>query len=154
MTSREDLITLHNGEKTEPTFSKGEMQRRLEALRTMMAETGINACLFTSIHNIGYYSGFIYCSFGRPYGLVVTENTCTTISANIDYGQPWRRGHCDNLVYTDWQRDNFFVGVQINIFYQRGIIFQIRLKRDDTVYLFQFGKIQTVPTHIGADINK
>ncbi len=108
MTSREDLITLHNGEKTEPTFSKNEMQRRLNALRTMMAETGIDACLFTSIHNIGYYSGFIYCAFGRPYGLVVTENTCTTISANIDYGQPWRRGHCDNLVYTDWQRDNFF----------------------------------------------
>ncbi len=108
MTGREKLITLQNGEKTEPTFSKGEMERRLNALRTIMAEIGIDACLFTSIHNIGYYSGFIYCSFGRPYGLVVTDKACTTISANIDYGQPWRRAHCDNLVYTDWQRDNFF----------------------------------------------
>ncbi|HJL88350.1 MAG TPA: M24 family metallopeptidase, partial [SAR324 cluster bacterium] len=26
--------------------------------------------------------------------------------------QPWRRGVGDNLVYTDWKRDNFFVAVQ------------------------------------------
>ncbi len=108
MTAREDLITLHNGEKSKPTFSASEMERRLTNLRTVMADMGVDACLFTSIHNIGYYSGFIYCSFGRAYGLVVTDKDCTTISANIDYGQPWRRGHCDNLVYTDWQRDNFF----------------------------------------------
>jgi len=108
MTAREQLIKLQNGEKTSPTFSTGEMQRRVSALRTMMAEMNVDACLFTSIHNIGYYSGFIYCAFGRPYGLVVTDKDCTTISANIDYGQPWRRGHGDNLVYTDWQRDNFY----------------------------------------------
>jgi creatinase len=24
------------------------------------------------MHNIAYYSGFLYCAFGRPYGLVVT----------------------------------------------------------------------------------
>jgi len=108
MMLRENLLTLHNGEKSSPVFSTGEMERRLNRLRTVMSEQGIDACLFTSIHNIGYYSGFIYCSFGRTYGLVVTGTDCATISANIDYGQPWRRGHCDNLVYTDWQRDNFF----------------------------------------------
>ena len=32
----------------------------------------------------------------------------STISANIDASQPWRRSHCDNIVYTDWRRDNFF----------------------------------------------
>ncbi len=108
MIQRDNLITLHNGEKSGTTFSKAEMERRLSGLRNVMSEKGIDACLFTSIHNIGYYSGFIYCSFGRAYGLVVTDTASTTISANIDYGQPWRRGHCDNLVYTDWQRDNFF----------------------------------------------
>jgi len=108
MTSRADLIEIHNGEKFDPVFSEQEMQRRLNSLRLVMAAIGVDACLFTSIHNIGYYSGFIYCSFGRHFGLVVTETACTTISANVDYGHPWRRGTGDNLVYTDWTRDNFF----------------------------------------------
>ena len=30
-----------------------------------------------------------------------------TITANIDAGQPWRRSHCGNIIYTDWKRDNF-----------------------------------------------
>jgi len=112
MTAREKLLSLQNGEKSDTTFSKAEMERRLQALRKLMAALNIDACLFTSIHNIGYYSSFIYCTFGRAYGLVVTDKACTTISANIDYGQPWRRGFGDNLVYTDWQRDNFFHAAQ------------------------------------------
>lgn len=69
---------------------------------------GIDACVFTSMHNIAYYSGFLYCSFGRPYGLVVTKTDSVTISAGIDAGQPWRRCHGDNITYTDWQRDNYW----------------------------------------------
>ena len=34
-----------------------------------------------------------------------------TISAGIDAGQPWRRSFCDNITYTDWQRDNFWRAV-------------------------------------------
>ncbi len=64
--------------------------------------------LLTSMHNIAYYSGFLYCSFGRPYGLVVTRDQSVTISAGIDAGQPWRRCHGDNITYTDWTRDNFW----------------------------------------------
>ncbi|XP_067038234.1 creatinase-like isoform X1 [Acropora muricata] len=30
----------------------------------------------------------------------------------IDYGQPWRRTFGDNIVYTDWQKDNFFHSVK------------------------------------------
>jgi len=56
-----------------------------------MAAEDIGAVLFTSIHNINYFSDFLYCAFGRPYGLVVTQDEATTISANIDAGQPWRR---------------------------------------------------------------
>ena len=51
--------------------------------------------VLTSMHNIAYYSGFLYCSFGRPYGLVVTATDSVTISAGIDAGQPWRRCHGD-----------------------------------------------------------
>ena len=65
------------------------------------------------MHNVAYYSNFVYCAFGRPYGLVVgLEGAPVTLSALIDGGQPWRRGYGDNLVYTDWARDNFITGVR------------------------------------------
>jgi len=103
----ERLKTIHNGDKVHPTFSVQEMERRVTALRKEMAETGVDAVLFTSYHNINYYSDFLFTSFGRNYALVVTQDTHATISANIDAGQPWRRSFGDNLVYTDWQRDNY-----------------------------------------------
>ncbi|MEC9424465.1 MAG: M24 family metallopeptidase, partial [Actinomycetota bacterium] len=45
--------------------------------------------------------------FGRKYGMVVDAENATTISAGIDGGQPWRRTHGDNDVYSDWRRDNY-----------------------------------------------
>lgn len=106
------LKDIPNGDKVVPTFSPGELDWRLTRLRKHMAEAGIDAVLFTSYHNVNYYSDFLYTSFGRHYGLVVTPETSVTISANIDAGQPWRRSHGENLVYTDWQRDNFVHAVQ------------------------------------------
>ncbi|MGI9436285.1 MAG: M24 family metallopeptidase [Geminicoccaceae bacterium] len=106
------LKTIRNGEEVPGTFSDEEMGRRLRGLRGYMAEAGLDAVLFTSIHNINYFSDFLYCAFGRPYGLVVTPDAATTISANIDGGQPWRRSFGDNLVFTDWQRDNFWLAVK------------------------------------------
>ena len=72
------------------------------------APTPVN---FIDDDNIAYYTGFIYCSFGRPYGCVITGNKISTISANIDASQPWRRSHCDNVIYTDWKRDNFLKAI-------------------------------------------
>ena len=106
------LIEIANGQKVTPMFSAGEMTRRLSALRAHMAEAEIDAVLFSSYHNICYYADFIYCHFGRFYGLVVTQEGQTSISANIDGGQPWRRTFGDNIVYTDWQRDNYFRAAQ------------------------------------------
>ena len=107
-----DLKQIPNGEKVRGTFSDAEMQGRLARLRVVMAERGIDAALFTSIHNVNYYSDFLYCSFGRPYGLVVTQEAATSISANIDAGQPWRRTFGENVVFTDWRRDNYVRAVQ------------------------------------------
>ena len=107
-----DLKQIPNGEKVRGTFSDAEMQGRLARLRAVMAERGIDAALFTSIHNVNYYSDFLYCSFGRPYGLVVTQEAATSISANIDAGQPWRRTFGENVVFTDWRRDNYVRAVQ------------------------------------------
>lgn len=93
-------------------FAAEEYDARLEGLRELMEMQGIDACVFTSMHSIAYYSGFLYCSFGRPYGLVVTPTQSVTISAGIDAGQPWRRCHGDNITYTDWARDNYWRAVR------------------------------------------
>jgi len=109
---RPRLIKIPNGEKAIPTFSAGEMQRRLFQLRELLVQNDLDAVLLTSYHNINYYADYLYCYFGRSYGLVVTRTDQISISANIDYGMPNRRTFGDNLVYTDWQRDNFYVAVR------------------------------------------
>lgn len=110
MTARPEFYRFHQGDRVLP-FAPAEYDARLASLRRIMAEAGVEVALFTSMHNIAYYSGFLYCSFGRPYGLVVTATDSVTISAGIDAGQPWRRCHGDNLTYTDWARDNFWRAV-------------------------------------------
>ena len=109
---RPRLLSLSNGEKLTPTFSREEMDRRLSKLRGWMREASVDACLFTSIHNVNYFADYVYCSFGRHYGLVVTHDAHTIIVANLDYGRPWRRSFADHLAYTDWHPDNFFVAVR------------------------------------------
>ncbi|XP_070568873.1 creatinase-like [Ptychodera flava] len=105
------LVDLRNGQKVKSTFSKEEMDRRVDGLRKHMEENGLVASLFTSYHNINYFSDFLYCSFGRPYALIVTMDKTVSISANIDGGQPWRRSQGDNVSYTDWHKDNFYFAV-------------------------------------------
>jgi creatinase len=112
MTARPDMYRFHNGEKAPLQFATSEYEARIAGLRKIMEQTGATAAVFTSMHNISYYSGFTYCAFGRPYGLVVTATEAVTISAGIDAGQPWRRSFCDNITYTDWQRDNFWRAIR------------------------------------------
>lgn len=108
MTARPEMYRFHNGEKAPLQFSVAEYEARVAGLRRIMAETGVDAAVLTSMHNVSYYSGFTYCAFGRPYALVVTADQAVTVSAGIDAGQPWRRSFCDNITYTDWQRDNYW----------------------------------------------
>ena len=108
---RPDFFTLKNGEKAKLPFSNEEYNQRLNKLRSMMDKDNLDMIILTSMHNIAYYSGFIYCSFGRPYGCIITENKIVTISANIDASQPWRRSHCENIIYTDWKKDNFLKAI-------------------------------------------
>ncbi|GAB5434965.1 aminopeptidase P family protein [Falsiruegeria mediterranea] len=107
-TPRPDFYRYHNGVKAPLPFADSEYEARFAELRERMEAAGASAAVFTSMHNIAYYSGFLYCAFGRPYALVVTETECVTISAGIDAGQPWRRSYGDNITYTDWQRDNYW----------------------------------------------
>ena len=102
-----------NGQQVTPTFSAAEMKRRQDNIRKHMVEAKIDAALFTSYHNICYYSDFMFCYFGRRYGLVVDHKGCTSVSAGIDGGQPWRRTFGGkNVTYTDWQKDNYFHAVR------------------------------------------
>jgi creatinase len=88
------------------------MARRRDAMQARMDAAGIDACLFTSYHNICYFSGFLYCKFGRRYGAVLNAAGVTTVSAAIDGGQPWRRSVGDNVTYTDWRRDSYFTALK------------------------------------------
>jgi len=108
---RPDFFELKNGEKVKLPFSQKEYDLRIQKLRELMSKKDLDMIILTSMHNIAYYSGFIYCSFGRPYGCVITSKKIITISANIDASQPWRRSHCDNIIYTDWKRDNFLKSI-------------------------------------------
>ena len=108
---RPDFFALKNGSKVKLPFTQTEYKNRLDKLRTVMNDNDLNMVILTSMHNIAYYTGFIYCSFGRSYGCVVTEKKIITISANIDASQPWRRSVCENIIYTDWKKDGFLKAI-------------------------------------------
>lgn len=112
MQERARYYRFHNGQKAPLPFSELEYETRLRDLRRAMDDLGIQAAVLTSMHNIAYYSGFLYCAFGRPYALVVTPDKSVTVSAGIDAGQPWRRCYGDNLTYSDWNRDNFEAAIR------------------------------------------
>ena len=61
-------------------FSSNEMDRRLNRIRSHMEQEGIDACVFTSYYNVYYFSDFLYCSMGRQYCLIVTDETTITIT--------------------------------------------------------------------------
>ncbi len=116
----ERLKVLHNGSKVPLTFSDAEFERRLDGLRAVMAEKELDAVVLTSYQGIKYYSDFLFTYFGRPYALVVTPEDQVSVTANIDAGMPWRRSYGENIVYTDWRRDNFWFGAS-EALRQRGI---------------------------------
>ncbi|GAA1158169.1 aminopeptidase P family protein [Ornithinicoccus hortensis] len=116
----ERLKVLHNGEKTPLTFSDAEFERRLGGLREIMAAKELDAVVLTSYQGIKYYSDFLFTYFGRSYALVVTPDDSVSVTANIDAGMPWRRSYGENIVYTDWKRDNYQYGV-VEALKQRGI---------------------------------
>lgn len=109
---RPQFHEFHNGSKAPLPFSTAEYADRLAGLRAIMRDNDISVALLTSMHAVAYYSGFLYCAFGRPYGLVVTPDRAVVISAGIDGGQPWRRSAHEALTYTDWERNNYWRAVR------------------------------------------
>jgi len=108
---RPNFFQLKNGSKAELPFTDKEYEARLKGLREIISKNNLDAVILTSMQNIAYYSGFLYCSFGRPYACIVTSKSNIVVSANIDASQPWRRCYGENLIYTDWERDNYLKAI-------------------------------------------
>jgi len=108
---RPSFFQLNNGSKAPLPFTDKEYENRLKGLREIIFQKNLDAVILTSMQNIAYYSGFLYCSFGRPYACIVTSKLNIVVSANIDAGQPWRRCYGENLIYTDWERDNYLKAI-------------------------------------------
>ena len=64
---RPNFFQLKNGNRVKLPFSNHEYENRLNKLRLVMDKKNLDIIILTSMHNIAYYSGFIYCSFGRSY---------------------------------------------------------------------------------------
>lgn len=137
----ERLKVLHNGTKQTLTFSDAEFERRLAGLRRIMSAKDLDAVVLTSYHSIKYYSDFLFTYFGRSYAMVVTADDTVTLTANIDAGMPWRRSYGENIVYTDWRRDNFYFGLQ-EALRQRGVVARRLGVEDDSLPLDNRNKIQ------------
>ena len=84
---RPQYYRFHQGQKQLP-FADAEYESRLKILRQTMQKTGVDACVLTSMHNVSYYFGFLYCSFGLTYAQVVTATDTVTFSAGVDAAQP------------------------------------------------------------------
>ena len=108
---RTNFFQFTNGPKVTLPFTDNEYEHRLKGLRKIIGENNLDVVILTSLQNIAYYSGFLYCSFGRPYACVVTAKRNIVVSANIDAGQPGRRCYGENIIYTDWERDNYFKAI-------------------------------------------
>ena len=80
---RPQYYRFHQGQKQLP-FADAEYESLLKILRQTMQETGVDACVLTSMHNVSYYSGFLCCSFGHPYAQVITATDTLTLSAGTD----------------------------------------------------------------------
>ena len=108
---RPSFFQLKNGSKATLPFTDNEYKNRLASLREIISKNNLDAVILTSMQNIAYYSGFLYCSFGRPYACIVTSKNNIVVSANIDASQPWRRCYGENLIYSDWERDNYLKAI-------------------------------------------
>ena len=115
MLTRERLQDFtRNGPKAVPTFPAAEMQRRLDAIRGVMADGRHRrrAVHLLPQHQLLLGLPLLRSSAGR-YGLVVTPDASTSISRR-HRRRPALRGaaSASNVTYTDWQKDNYFHAVR------------------------------------------
>eukprot|EP00419_Tripos_fusus_P055718 CAMPEP_0172812932 /NCGR_PEP_ID=MMETSP1075-20121228/10340_1 /TAXON_ID=2916 /ORGANISM="Ceratium fusus, Strain PA161109" /LENGTH=480 /DNA_ID=CAMNT_0013652545 /DNA_START=38 /DNA_END=1480 /DNA_ORIENTATION=+ len=107
--TKQEAEEQEDGKVVRPFFSKAEFDHRLSKVRAMMLEEGLDAVVLTSMHNIKYFTNFLYCPFGRSYAVVITKDEVVMSTAGTDQQQP-RRDEIygiRNYVYTDWNKQNY-----------------------------------------------
>ena len=67
---RPDFFSLKNGEKVKLSFTNDEYNKRVNKLRTVMEKNNLDMIILTSMHNIAYYTRFIYCSLGPEHNII------------------------------------------------------------------------------------
>ncbi len=58
---RSTFFQFTNGSKVPLPFTDKEYESRLKSLRKIITENNLDAVILTSMQNIAYYSGFLYC---------------------------------------------------------------------------------------------
>src|SRR5690625_189187 len=106
------VFTQYNGQQQELTFSNQEFQRRLTRARQLLSSQNLDALVLTSMHNIKYYSDLVPSPFGRTYAVVITPEDSVTVTPWVDGGMPWRTTYGENIVYSDWEANNFHRAIQ------------------------------------------
>ena len=60
--------------KSKTSFTDKEYNQRVKKLRSVMEKNNLEMIILTSIHNMAYYTGFIYCSL-KPCGNAITNKS-------------------------------------------------------------------------------
>jgi len=114
------VFTQYNGQQQDLTFSNQEFERRLTRARQLLSSQNLDALVLTSMHNIKYYSDFVPSPFGRTFAVVITPEDSVTVTPWVDGGMPWRTTYGENIVYSDWEANNFHRAIQ-RVLQQRSI---------------------------------
>ncbi len=98
-----------------PVLPEQDFDMRFEKLYGMMDEMNLDLVVLSSMHNVKYFSNFLYCAFGRTYLLVILKESkrVALFTAGIDSLAPRRnaiRG-VENYIVTDWRKDNMMAAV-------------------------------------------
>ena len=100
------VFTQYNGQQLDLTFSNAEFERRLTRVRELLSTHNLDAFVLTSMHNIKYFSDFVP-SHSVAFAVVITARIDNRYPW-VDGGMPWRTTYGDNIVYSDWEKKNFF----------------------------------------------
>lgn len=106
------VFTYDNGQKQPLTFSSQEFERRLTRARTLLSTHNLDVLVLTSMHNIKYYSDFVPTPFGRKHAVIITAEDSITVTPWVDGGMAWRTSYGENIVYSDWEGNNYYRAIQ------------------------------------------
>src|SRR5699024_5768295 len=106
------VLNQYNGQQQEMTFSTQEVQRSLTRARQLLSSLNLDALVLTSMKDLNYCSDLVTSRFGRTYAVVITPEDSVTVTPWVDGGMPWRTTYGENIVYSDWEANNFHRAIQ------------------------------------------